>query len=144
MISPREIVFTAWEMGKEKNLEGCHISNSFTLTHNYPAEPVTSHFSDSWKRKDALTYKIVGNTSSERACLVCPQVSASTGPYFVLIYKRITISGLLIFLIFLGPWLDTKHLQSIKHTMFQCSLDLRALPSTQFLHCMQFIQMNSE
>jgi len=76
MISPRDFVFTAWEMGKEKSLEGCHISNSFTLTHNYPAEPVISHFLDSWKRKDALMGKTLGDTSSvagsERALLVCP------------------------------------------------------------------------
>lgn len=148
MISPRDFVFTVWEMGKTKSFEGCHVSNSFTLTHNYPAEPVTSHFSDSWKRKVALTCKTLGNTSSvagsERACLVCPWVSSSTGYYFLFIYKRITVSGLLIVLIFLGPWVDTKHLQSIRHTMFQCCLDLHASPSTQFLHCMQLFQMNSE
>lgn len=76
MISPRDFVFTAWEMGKEKSLEGCHISNSFNLTHNYPAEPVISHFLDSWKGKDALMGKTLGDTSSvagsERALLVCP------------------------------------------------------------------------
>lgn len=76
MISPRDFVFTAWEMGKEESLEGYHISNSFTLTHNYPTEPVISHFLDSWKRKDAFMGKTWGDTSSvagsERGLSVCP------------------------------------------------------------------------
>lgn len=148
MISPQDFVFTAKEMGKAKSLEGCHISNSFTLTHNYPAEPVTSHFSDSWKRKYVHMCKTLGNASSVgdsgRACLVYPWVSSSTGYFFLFIYKRITVPGLLIFLVFLDPWVDTKHLQSIRLTVFQCCLDLQALPSAQFLHCMQLFQTNSE
>lgn len=63
-------------MGKEKNLGVGHISNSFSLTHNYPAEPVISHFLDSFKRKDAVVGKTLKDKSSvagsERAPLVCP------------------------------------------------------------------------
>lgn len=48
----------------EESLEGCHISNSLTLTHNYPAEPVISHFLDSWKKKDVVMSKTLEDRSS--------------------------------------------------------------------------------
>lgn len=138
MISLRDFVFTAWEVGKEKHLEGCHISNSFTLTHNYPAEAVTSNFSDSWKRRMLLhvrSWEIQAQQLALREFSVClskflnwPLFSPYLQEDHLISFTKDHWSS--SFLVFLGPWVDTKHLQSIRHTMFRCSLDLHALPST--------------